>query len=103
LSAYRRVLDPAGRLIIVGASKGNPVLGPLGYVIKTKLASIGRKPDVVFFIAKLNREDLLALNDLVESGAVTPVVDRTYPLSEIADAMRYLGEGHARGKIVLTV
>ncbi len=103
LAAYRRVLEPAGRLVVVGASKGNGVLGPLGYVIKTKLGSIGRKPDVVFFIAKLNREDLLTLNDMVESGTLTPVVDRTYPLSEVADAMRYLGEGHARGKIVVTV
>lgn len=100
---HRRVLEPNGRLVVVGASKGNRLLGPLGYVIKIKLASLGRSPKAVFFIAKLTREDLLVLNEMFEAGTVTPVVDRTYELSEIADAMRYLGEGHARGKIVVTI
>ena len=101
--ACRRVLEPEGRLVIVGAQKGNRVLGPLGHVIRLKLASLGRSPRVVFFIAKLNKEDLLFLGERLASGEVTPVVDREYALSEVADAFSYLGEGHARGKIVVTI
>ena len=102
-SEYLRVLEPAGRLVVVGAPKGNRLLGPLAHVIKLKLGSLGRSQKVVFFIARLTREDLLVLNEMIEAGKVTPVIDRSYELSEIADAMRYLGEGHARGKIIVTV
>ena len=55
------------------------------------------------FLAKLNRDDLVVLRDLLEAGRVTPVIDRRYELSEVPDALRYLGEGHARGKIVISV
>ena len=58
---------------------------------------------VVFFIAKFNKADMVVLRDLLETGKVTPVIDRRYELSEIADALRYLGEGHAQGKVVITV
>jgi NADPH:quinone reductase-like Zn-dependent oxidoreductase len=102
-SEYRRVLEPDARIVIVGAPKGNRVIGPLGHVIKVKLGSVGRSQKVGFFVAKLTREDLVVLSELAESGKVTPVIDRRYPLGEVADAMRYLGEGHARGKIVVTV
>ena len=54
-------------------------------------------------VAKITREDLIVLTELVEAGKITPVIDRTYPLSETAAAMRYLEEGHARGKVVITV
>jgi NADPH:quinone reductase-like Zn-dependent oxidoreductase len=101
--ACRRVLEPEGRLVIVGAQKGNRVLGPLGHVMRLKLASLGRSPQVAFFIAKLNKEDLLFLRELLASGEVTPVIDREYALGEVADAFSYLGEGHARGKIVVTI
>jgi NADPH:quinone reductase-like Zn-dependent oxidoreductase len=99
----RRVLQPAGRLVVVGAQKGNRLLGPLGHVLRLKLASLGRSQPVVFYIAKLTKEDLLVVHELLESGKVTPVVDREYPLSEVADAFRYLGEGHAKGKVVVTI
>ena len=55
------------------------------------------------FMAKANRTDLLVLKELVEAGKIKPVIDRRYPLSEAAEAMRYLGAGHARGKVVITV
>jgi NADPH:quinone reductase-like Zn-dependent oxidoreductase len=55
------------------------------------------------FISKENHEDLIILTELVESGKVTPVIDRTYPLSEVPEAIRYLEEGHAQGKVVITV
>lgn len=101
--AYRRVLEPSGRLVIVGAPQGNRVVGPLAHVLKVKGAALGRSPKVTFFIAKLNRDDLLVINGMVKAGTVTPLIDRTYPLAEIAEAMAYLGEGHARGKIVVSV
>jgi NADPH:quinone reductase-like Zn-dependent oxidoreductase len=55
------------------------------------------------FTAKESTEDLVVLKELIEAGKVTPVIDRTYPLSEVPEAIRYLGEGHAQGKIVITV
>jgi NADPH:quinone reductase-like Zn-dependent oxidoreductase len=58
---------------------------------------------MVTFTAKAIQVDLQTLKDLIDTGKVTPVIDRTYPLSEVPEAMRYLEEGHARGKIVITV
>jgi NADPH:quinone reductase-like Zn-dependent oxidoreductase len=55
------------------------------------------------FLAHLNKKDLVFLRDLLATGKVVPVIDRRYPLSDAAEALRYLGEGHAQGKIVLTV
>jgi NADPH:quinone reductase-like Zn-dependent oxidoreductase len=79
------------------------VIAPLGHIVKTRLASVPSKQKCVFFIAKLNRADLGVLRELIEAGKVTPVVERRYELSEVADALAYMGEGHARGKIVITV
>ena len=58
---------------------------------------------LVAFIAKENHEDMIVLKELIESGKLTPVIDRTYPLAEVPEAIRYLEEGHARGKVVITV
>ena len=55
------------------------------------------------FLAHLNKDDLMVMRELLEAGKVTPVIDRTYPLSEVPDAIRYLEEGHARGKVVITI
>jgi NADPH:quinone reductase-like Zn-dependent oxidoreductase len=102
-SECKRVLEPKATLVIVGAPKGNRLLGPLSHIIRLRLASVGSSRTVVFFIAKLNRADLDVLRELIEAGKVTPFVDRTYPLSDTAGAFRYLGEGHARGKVVVTL
>jgi len=99
----RRVLEPKATLVIVGAPKGTRLLGPLSHIVRLRAASIGSGRKVVFFIAKLNRPDLDVLRELIEAGKVTPFVDRTYPLRDTADAFRYLGEGHARGKVVVTL
>jgi NADPH:quinone reductase-like Zn-dependent oxidoreductase len=66
------------------------------------LSRIGRGK-VRFFIAKANAKDLVVLKDLLEAGKIVPVIDRRYPLGEVAEALRYLEEGHAQGKIVITV
>ncbi len=102
-SECRRVLTPQATLVIVGGPKTNRLLGPLGHLVKVRLAAVRSSRKVVFFIAKLNKTDMLVLRELLESGEVTPVIDRRYELSEIADAFRYIGEGHARGKVVITV
>ena len=57
----------------------------------------------VFFVAKPNRQDLDVLRELIESHSVKPVVEKVYELAEVADALRYMGEGHAQGKIVISV
>ena len=101
--ACRRVLNKRAKLVIVGAPKGSRLLGPLSHILRLKFASIGSRRKVTFFVAKFNKADLQMLAEMMEAGKVTPVIDRTYPLTETADAMRYLGEGHAQGKIVVTV
>ena len=102
-SACRRVLEPQATLVIVGAPKGNRLLGPLSHIVKVRLAAVRSSQKVVFFVAKFNKADMVVLGEFLEAGKMTPVIDRRYESSEIADALRYMGEGHARGKIILTV
>jgi NADPH:quinone reductase-like Zn-dependent oxidoreductase len=102
-SECRRVLEPQATLVIVGAAKGSRLMGPLSHMVKVRLAAVRSSRKVVFFIAKFNKADMLVLRELLEDGKVTPVIDKRHELSEIADALRYLGEGHAKGKIVITV
>ncbi len=70
---------------------------------RMRLAALRSSQTVVFFIAKLRRDDMNLLRELLESGEVTPVVERTYSLSEAADAFRYLGDGYVQGKLVVTI
>jgi len=100
---YKRVLTPAANFVIIGAKASNPVIGPLGYILKIKLATLGASQKVLFFVAQFSRDDLSTLRDMIEAGKVQPAIDRTYPLSETAEAMRYLGTGHAKAKIVLKI
>jgi NADPH:quinone reductase-like Zn-dependent oxidoreductase len=103
-SDYKRVLDDKGTVVVVGGPKGNRWIGPLSQALKLRLGSIGGSRRVVApFLAKVNKADLVVLQKLLETGAVKPVIDRQYALSEAAEAFTYLGEGHARGKIVVTV
>jgi NADPH:quinone reductase-like Zn-dependent oxidoreductase len=104
-SQCKRVLSPEATLVIVGSAlRGNGrLLGPLSHVLATKLASIPGKRKAVFFIAKFNKPDMETLRELLASGRMRSVIDRRYALDEIGDALRYIGDGHARGKIVLTM
>jgi len=102
-SACRRVLEPHGTLVLIGAPKADPLFGPLRHVARIRLASMRGSQKAVFFIAKFNKPDMAVLRELLEAGKVTPVVECRYELSEVADALRYMGEGHAQGKIVITV
>lgn len=102
LSAMRRALTPTGRIVMVAPQPGQwigPVARILGAVITTRL---GAKPARAF-LAQPSTDDLLVLKEVIEGGKVTPVIDRTYPFDQIPDAVRYVEDGHARGKVVITV
>jgi NADPH:quinone reductase-like Zn-dependent oxidoreductase len=103
-SDCKRVLSDEGTLVIVGGPKTNRWIGPMGDVIKVRLASVaGSRKVAAPFLAKMNSEDMAFLADLLADGKVTPVIDRRYDLSEVPEALSYLGEGHAQGKIVINV
>lgn len=102
LSACRRVMTPGGTYVAVGVRPGGRWIGPLPHLLKVLVLSRFVSQNVVFFVARVNKEDLVALKQLIEANKVTPVVDRRYPLSEAREAIRYLEEGHARGKVVIT-
>jgi NADPH:quinone reductase-like Zn-dependent oxidoreductase len=98
--ATRRVLEPEGRLVVVGAHGSR---SQLRHIAAIWLASRFSKRTVKFFIANFNKPDLQTLADMLESGALKPAIDRTYELAEAQEALRTFGEGHVRGKLVLTI
>jgi NADPH:quinone reductase-like Zn-dependent oxidoreductase len=103
LSHLRRALTPRGRLVIVGGETDGRWLGGTDRQLRAHLLSplVGQKLGT--FIASENAEDLVTLRELVESGKLAPAIDRTYPLGEAPAAIRYVQEGRARGKVVITV
>jgi NADPH:quinone reductase-like Zn-dependent oxidoreductase len=102
-SDFRRVLAPKATVVLIGGRMTYRGFGPLPHLAGTLLASKGRSQTVTFFVAKITTEALVCLRELLEAGRVRPVVDRRYELSEAPEALRYLGEGHARGKVVITL
>jgi NADPH:quinone reductase-like Zn-dependent oxidoreductase len=99
ISAYKRALTPGGIYVMAGGTIAQifqaMLLGP--WMSKTggkKMGGVSAKPD---------QKDLVYMKELIEAGKVVPVIDKRYPLREIPEALRYLGEGHARGKVVITV
>ena len=105
LAGFRRVLVPKGICVMIGGGGPNDagLIGPLARPVKALLLSPFISQKMGMMMAELNKKDLTVLSDLMQSGKVTPVIDRTYPLSQIAEAIRYLEQGHARGKVVITV
>ena len=104
LSQLRRALTHKGSLVIVGGDGGGRWTG--GFfrgVLRGPIVSLFVGQRLRGLATKIKQEDLVTLTELVEAGSVTPVIDRTYPLIEAPDAIRYLAEGHAAGKIVITV
>jgi NADPH:quinone reductase-like Zn-dependent oxidoreductase len=102
-SQLRRVLEPDATVVVIGGPRANRLLGPLGHVVGSRLAALRASQKVAFFIAKFGKEDMETLRSFLEDGRMTSVVDSVYPLDEIADALRHMGGGHPRGKIVVTV
>jgi NADPH:quinone reductase-like Zn-dependent oxidoreductase len=103
LARLRRALAPRGTLVITGGEGGGRWLGGTDRQLRAMMLSPFVSQKLGTFVNKENHEDLLVLKELIESGKVTPVIDRTYPLSQVPEAIRYLEEGHARGKVVITV
>jgi NADPH:quinone reductase-like Zn-dependent oxidoreductase len=103
LSELRRVLTPRGTLVIVGGEGGDRWIGGTDRQLRAMLLSGFVSQELTTFINMTPREQLQSLVELIEAGQLVPTVDRTFPLSETPDAMRYLVAGKARGKVVITV
>jgi NADPH:quinone reductase-like Zn-dependent oxidoreductase len=99
----KRVLKPHATVVLVGGQMGSRLFGPLGHMINMRVAAMFSSRKASFLMAKFNKADMEILRELLEDRKVKPVVDRRYELSEVADAFRYLGEGHTQGKVVITV
>src|SRR5438128_6611896 len=105
LSECRRVLSPKGKYVLIGGGGPNDSrwIGPFGRIIKTMVLSPFINQKMGMMMADANHDDLTILADMMQSGKLKPVIDRTYKLSEVPAAIAYLEEGHARGKVVITV
>jgi NADPH:quinone reductase-like Zn-dependent oxidoreductase len=103
LLACRRVLTPKGIYIAVGGPSGRWMIGPLARAITAPVLSRFVSQKLFMVLAKQSKEDLTILHELMKAGKVTPVIDRSYSLSEVPEAIRYLEEGHAQGKVVITL
>jgi NADPH:quinone reductase-like Zn-dependent oxidoreductase len=104
LSLLRRAMTPHGTLVLVGGEHaGGRLLGGFDRQLRAPMVSMFVGQRLRGLIAKERAEDLEAMTRLIESRAVTPVIDRTYALADAPDAIRYLAEGHAAGKVVVTV
>ena len=105
LSECRHILNPKGKYVMIGGGGPNDSrwVGPFGRVIHALLVSPFISQKMGMMMADANHNDLTILADMMQSGKVKPVIDRTYKLSELPDAIRYLEQGHARGKVIITV
>ncbi|MEU8614876.1 NAD(P)-dependent alcohol dehydrogenase [Actinoplanes sp. NPDC048791] len=105
LADLRRALTPTGTLVLSGGgvSEGGSLVGPIGLVVKGRLLARFVRHRVTTLEAVPSGANLATLRELAEAGTLTPVIDRTHPLSETAEAIRYVEEEHARAKVVLTV
>ncbi|HKN11093.1 MAG TPA: NAD(P)-dependent alcohol dehydrogenase, partial [Pseudomonadota bacterium] len=101
LLAHKRVLRPAGVLVIVGGPSTGQWIGPMITPLKALIVSPFVSQTFAPLLADLNKEDLAYLGELMQAGKVTPVIDRRYRLNEVPAALRYLEQGHARGKVVI--
>ena len=102
LAHLRRALAPQGTLVITGGEDGGRWLGGIGRNLRAQLLSPFVSQKLTAFVARQRPADLITLRDLADSGAITPAIDRTYPLSQAAAAVRHLAEGRVRGKVVIS-
>ena len=105
LSENRRVLTPNGKYVLIGGGgvNDNRWIGPFGAIIKTLLLKPFISQEMNMMMAEVKKEDLTLLAELMQSGKVKPVIDKTYPFSEIREAIRYVETGRARGKVIVTL
>lgn len=103
LLASRRVLNPKGMYVGAGGTTDNWMIRPLLSAISSLVLSLFGNRKLLMILAKPNKQDLTFMREHMESGKITPVIDRCYRLSEISEAIRYLEIGHARGKVIITL
>jgi NADPH:quinone reductase-like Zn-dependent oxidoreductase len=103
LRQLRRALAPRGTLIIIGGETGGRWLGGFDRALRAPMLSLFVQQQLASVMCSENATDLLVLTELIESGKLSPVIDKTYPLSQVPDAIRYMQEGRARGKVVITI
>jgi NADPH:quinone reductase-like Zn-dependent oxidoreductase len=103
LSRLRRALAPKGALVIIGGENGGNWIGPADRIVPALLLSLFVGQQLGVLMAGERQVDLESLSEMIEAGAVVPVIDRAFSLIEAPDAVRYLMEGHARGKVVVTI
>ena len=103
LTQLRRTLTPKGTLVLNGGGSPGHVFGPIGTLLKAVVVNLVAPQRLRPLPSKEDREELLAVTELVEEGKLVPTVDRTYPLAETAEGLSYVEQGHARGKVVVTV
>lgn len=103
LAHLRQALTPTGTLVLVGGEDGGPIFGGMGRNVWALLLSLFVRQRLRGLLAITGREDLERLTELIEAGKLTPVIDRTYPLAAAPDAIRRMSEGHARGKLVVSL
>ena len=99
----QHVLAPKATVVVVGGKRANRLLGPLAHVAGSKVSARFSGRNAVFFLAKLGKDDMETLRDLLDAGKLRSVVDSTYSLDRVADALEHMGNGHPQGKIVVTV
>ncbi len=103
LTRLRGALTPKGTLVLNGGGSPGHVFGPIAVLLKAVVANLFVSQRLRPLPSKQKREELLAVTGLIEDGKLTPVVDRTYPLADTAEGLRHIEQGHARGKVVITV
>jgi len=103
LADYKRVMNPKAIYVMVGGSNDKWMVGLIGTLAYAKILSSSAGQQFSMMLAELNPDDLKIIGDLMQTGKVTPVIDRTYSLNEVPEALRYLEQGHARGKVVISV
>jgi NADPH:quinone reductase-like Zn-dependent oxidoreductase len=103
LSRLRRALAPKGTLVIAGGETDGRWLGGADRQLRALLLSRFVDQKLTTFVSSENHEDMIVLKGLIEAGKIAPVIDRRYPLAEVPEAIRYVEQGHARGKVVITV
>ena len=103
LSHLRRILTPRGTLVLIGGEEGGQWLGGLDRSLRAVVLSLFVRQTLAMLVSTENSKDLGALRDLIETAQISPAIDRTYPLRETPDAIQYVSENRARGKVVITV
>ena len=99
----RRAATPTGIVIVNGGGSPGRIIGAVGSILRATIVNLFVRQQITMVPTTWNREDLLAVSELVDIGTLRPVIDRTYPLAEAAAGLQHVEAGHARGKVVITV